>query len=75
MVYLRQQREKHVGRVKDHLKTEPGCRDVDIHPDAASILCKFIGNCKSGFLFHTSNGTMFDPGKISRDSLAPFSRR
>jgi len=30
IVYVRQQREKHVGRVKQHLKTELGCRDVII---------------------------------------------
>jgi hypothetical protein len=31
IVYVRQQREKHAGHVKEHLKTESGCRDVDVH--------------------------------------------
>ena len=72
VIYVRQQREKHKGRVKAHLKTESGCRDVDVHPDAAAILCNFIGNRKSGLLFETSNGTMFAPGCIARDSLDPL---
>ena len=70
IVYVRQQREKHVGRVKQHLKTESGCRDVDIHPDAAEILRNFIGGRKTGFLFQTANGKMFDPNNIKRDSLS-----
>ena len=71
IIYVRQQREKHVSRVKEHLKTESGCRDVDIHPDAAAILRNFIGDRKSGFLFQTANGTMFDPNNINRDGLGP----
>ena len=51
IVYVRQQREKHVGRAKEHLKTESGCRDVDIHPDAAAILRNFRGSRKNGYLF------------------------
>ena len=72
IIYVRQQREKDVGRVKEHLKTESGCRDVDIHPDAAAILRNFIGSRKSGFLFRTANGMMFDPRNIARDSLDPI---
>jgi mRNA-degrading endonuclease YafQ of YafQ-DinJ toxin-antitoxin module len=41
IIYVRQQREKHVGRVKEHLKTASGCRDVHIHADAAEILRNF----------------------------------
>jgi hypothetical protein len=40
------------------------------HP--AAVLRNFIGNRKSGFLFHTANGTMFDPRNIARDSLEPI---
>jgi len=70
IVYVRQQREKHVGHVKEHLKTESGCRDVDIHPDAAAILRDFIGNRSTGFLFQTANGNMCDPNNIKRDGLS-----
>jgi hypothetical protein len=45
---------------------------VDIHPEAAAILCNFIGNRKSGFLSQTSNGTMFAPSCIARDSFDPI---
>jgi integrase len=72
IVYVRQQREKNVSRIKEHLKTEAGCRDVDIHPVAAAILRNFIGTRQSGFLFPTANGTMLDPGNVARDSLRPI---
>jgi hypothetical protein len=71
IAYVRQQREKHAGRVKDHLKTESGCRDVEF-PDAAAILRKFIGGRKNGFLFRTANGSMLDPGNVASDSLRPI---
>jgi len=72
IVYVRQQREKSVNRVKEHLKTESGCRDVDIHPDAAAILRNFVGSRMNGFLFRTANGSMLDPGNVARDSLRPI---
>lgn len=72
IVYVRQQREKHGNRVKGHLKTESGCRDVDIHPEAAEILRRFVGGRKDGFLFRTANGSMLDPGNVARDSLRPI---
>ena len=69
IIYVRQQREKHVNRVKKHLKTESGCRDVDLHPDAAAILRNYIGIRTSGFLFQTPRGSMFDPNNIVRESF------
>jgi integrase len=61
--------KKRANRVKEHLKTESGCRDVDIHPDAALILRNFIGDRKCGFLFQSANGTMLDPRSIGRNNL------
>jgi len=72
IIYVRQPKGKNENRVKKHLKTESGCRDVDIHLNAAAILRNSIGDRRSGFLFHTANGTMFDPGNIARDSLDPI---
>jgi integrase len=69
IVRVRQQREKRANRVKEHLKTESGCRDVDLHPDAALILRNFIGDRKCGFLFQSVNGTMLDPRSIGRNNL------
>jgi integrase len=68
IVRVRQQREKRANRVKEHLKTESGCRDVDVHPDAALILRNFIGDRKCGFLFQSANGTMLDPRSIGRNN-------
>jgi integrase len=48
---------------------------VDIHPDAAIILRNFVGDRKSGFLFLSAEGTMFDPrnvASLARDSLDPI---
>lgn len=72
IIYVRQQREKDVNALKPSLKTEAGLRDIDLHPDAARILRNFIGSRRSGFLFHTANGTMLDPGNVDRDSLSPI---
>jgi Phage integrase family/N-terminal domain of anti-restriction factor ArdC len=69
IIYVRQQREKHVNRVKKHLKIESGCRDVDLHPDAAAILRNYIGSRTTGFLFQTPRGTMFDPNNIVKESF------
>ena len=69
IVRVRQQREKRANRVKEHLKTESGCRDVDIHPDAALILRNFIGDRKCGFLFQSADGTILDPRSIGRNNL------
>jgi len=72
IVYVRQQREKSKNCVKAHLETESGCRDVDIHPDAAAVLRNFIGDRKDGFLFQTADGRMFDPRSIARANLEPI---
>jgi len=69
VIRVAQQREKHTNRTKGNLKTDAGEREVDLHPDAAKILRNYIGNRTEGFLFHTSNATMYDPNNIDRDSL------
>jgi hypothetical protein len=35
----------------------------------ASLIVVSMSNRKSGFLFQSANGTMFDPRNIARDSL------
>ena len=69
IIYVRLQREKREDCVKSHLKTDSGCRGVDIHPDAAAILRNFISDRKSGFLLQSANRTVFDPRNIARDSV------
>ena len=38
------------------LKTANGVRDIDLHPDVAAMLQRFIGSRSSGFLFCSKNG-------------------
>lgn len=75
VVYVRQQRAKYGNYVKEHLKTESGCRDVDLHPDAAAILRRFVGDRRSGYLFRTANGSLLDRGNVARDNLRPILKK
>jgi integrase len=59
------------GRVQPFLKTENGIRDIDLHPDAAAMLKKFIGNRTSGFLFSSRNGLPLLQSNVLRLSLHP----
>jgi integrase len=74
VMYIRQQRKKN-GHTKAVLKSENGKRDVDVHPDLAALLRKYIGNRKDGFLFRTETGTMFDPGNLDRDFFKPILKK
>jgi hypothetical protein len=57
------------GRVQPFLKTENGVRDIDLHPDVAAILKRFIGNRVSGFLFCSKNGLPLLQSNVLRLSL------
>ena len=57
------------GRVQPCLKTENGLRDIDLHPDVAEMLKKFIGNRTSGFLFCSKNGLPLLQSNVLRLSL------
>jgi integrase len=70
-IYIRQQRSKK-GGIVPYAKTDAGIRDIDLHPSLAALVRRFIGNRTSGFLFETSNGTMFSPLNISHQSLQPI---
>jgi integrase len=59
------------GRVQPFLKTENGNRDIDLHPDAAAMLKRFIGNRTSGFLFSSKNGLPLLQSNVLRLSLHP----
>jgi integrase len=71
-IYIRQQRSKKRGTIIPYAKTDAGKRDIDLHPSLAAMIRHFIGNRTSGFLFETSEGTMFCPRNITRDSLHPI---
>jgi len=72
IVRVRQQRDKTTYGIKEHLKTESGCRDIDLDSNAAAILRDFIGKRRCGFLFQSANGTILDPRNIARDSFDPI---
>jgi integrase len=61
----------HHGRVEQRLKTTNGFRQVDLHPAIADLLKEFVGDQKSGFLFHTTTGKPVSPSNIIRRHLHP----
>lgn len=57
------------GRDQAFLKTENGVRDIDLHPDVAAMLKRFIGNRISGFLFCSKNGLPLLQSNVLRLAL------
>jgi integrase len=55
-ITVEQQVEKNAPRIVRHLKTDAAEREIDLHPDIAEYLRKYSAG-KTGFLFHTANGT------------------
>ena len=55
-IEVRQQVERDTPRIITCLKTNAAYRDVDLHPDVAEFLQRYIGD-KRGLLFATRNGT------------------
>jgi len=55
-IEIRQQVDRQKPRVVSYLKTDAAYRDVDLHPDVAEFLQRFMGR-KNGLLFATANGT------------------
>jgi integrase len=53
-------------------KTKAGIREVDLSPDAAQVLADFIGERKTGFIFHSSNGGVMAQSNVLRRSLHPI---
>jgi integrase len=55
-IEVRQQVDRDMPRIVSYLKTDAAYRDVDLHPDVAEFLRRYIGD-KRGLLFATRNGT------------------
>jgi len=55
-IEVRQQVDRDTPHVVSCLKTNAACRDIDLHPDVAEFLQRFIGERK-GLLFVTRNRT------------------
>lgn len=59
------------GRVQPFLKTDNGIRDIDLHPDVAAVLKRFVGDRTSGFLFSSRNALPLLQSNVLRLSLHP----
>jgi Phage integrase family len=57
------------GHVQLFLKTENGIRDIDLHPDVAAMLKRYVGDRTSGFLFESKNGFPLLQSNVLRLSL------
>jgi len=53
-------------------KTKNAIREIDLHPDLARMLKRFIGDRKSGFLFCTRTGSPLSKSNVLRRSLHPI---
>jgi integrase len=69
-IVVEQQVEKDCPRVKMKLKTDASWREVDLHPDVAAYLMRFISG-KSGLVLKTENNTPFLYGNLQDDWFDP----
>jgi hypothetical protein len=69
-LYIRQKAKR--GVVQPYLKTKRGERDVDLCTPLAKMLREFVGDRKSGLLFHTSTGKQLLQANTLQDSLHPI---
>ncbi len=65
-----EQKARHC-KIEKRLKTASASRQVDLHPAIASILMKFAGDRKTGFLFCTRNAKPLGSSCILRRHLHP----
>jgi integrase len=57
--------------IKKKLKTDASYREIDLHPDVADYLRKFVGG-KSGLILRTKNDTPYLYGNLAEDWLDPL---
>ena len=69
-IMVDQQVEKDAPRIVLHLKTNAANREIDLHPDIAEYLRKYITG-KTGLLFHTANETPYLNNKLEGRWLTP----
>jgi integrase len=60
------------GAIQPYLKTKNGERQVDLCPQLAEMLREFVGERKTGLLFHTSTGAQLLQANTLQDSLHPI---
>jgi integrase len=69
-IVVEQQVEKDAPRIVRHLKTDAARREIDLHPDLAEYLRKYMAG-KKGLLFQTANGTPHLHGNLAERWLTP----
>jgi len=69
-IVVEQQVEKDCPRIKRKLKTDASWREVDLHPDVAAYLMKFVKE-KSGLILQTDNNTPLLYGNLADHWLDP----
>ena len=63
------------GLVKTDVKTKSAVRDVDLCPELAEYLKKYIGSRTSGYLFQSASGQPLSQRNVLRDCLHPHPAR
>lgn len=69
-IEVRQQVDRDTPRIVSYLKSDAAWRDIDLHPDVAEFLRRFIGD-KKGLLFATRNLTPHLHNNIEERWLTP----
>jgi hypothetical protein len=60
------------GIIQPYLKTKNGTREIDLCVPLAEMLREFVGDRKSGLLFHYASGRQLLQSNTLRDSLHPI---
>ena len=67
-IVVEQQVMKDCPRIKKKLKTDASYRQIDLHPDVANYINKYISG-KAGLILRTKNGTPYLYGNLADDWL------
>jgi len=60
------------GEIQPYLKTKNGSREVDVCRQLAVMLCEYVGDRRTGLLFHSSTGAQLLQSNALSDSLHPI---
>lgn len=60
------------GVIQPYLKTKNGTREVDLCRQLAEVLREYVGDTRSGLLFHSSTGAQLLQSNALSDSLHPI---
>lgn len=69
-LYIRQKAK--CGKIQPYLKTKNGVREIDLCTSLAEMLREFVGDRKSGLLFHYPSGRQLLQSNVLRISLHPI---